>query len=226
MTPRGYSRLMLAGLVSLSALFAFQMPFREYPGMEYNDFPLPPDYRAPAEFVFARLMYPPHPYGMFGFRGGDWRHGVTSWTNDYPRADRHFTAAVRRLSRVDVRSVEQPVNPDDGDDIFNWPFLYEEGGAMALTGAQVRKLRDYLQRGGFLVLDDAWGTRQAALFEEELGQILPGRPAVDIDNNDPVFHIVFDLDQRGPIPGQWSLYSGRTYLNDGIEPHWRGARRR
>ncbi len=211
----------------LGTLIAFQMPFREYPGMEYNDFPLPADYRQPAEFVFARLMYPPHPEGMFGFRGGgrrgagDWTHGYASWTNDYPRADRHFTAAIRRLSRVDVRSVEQPVNPDDGDDIFNWPFLYEEGGAMALTDGQVAKLRDYLQRGGFLVLDDAWGTRQQALFEQELQQILPGRNTVEIDDKDPVFHSVFDLDNRGPIPGQWSLY-GRQYLNDGYQPHWRG----
>jgi hypothetical protein len=215
-------KLTLAGLACLGALLGFQMPFREYPGMEYSDFPLPHDYAQPAEFVFARLMYPPHPYGMFGFRGGDWRHGFTSWTNDYPRADRHFTVAVRRLSRVDIRSVEQPVNPDDGDDIYNWPFLYEEGGAMALTDAQVVKLRDYLHRGGFLVLDDAWGTRQQALFEQELQQILPGQQTVEIGNDDPVFHTVFDLEQRGPIPGQWSLYSGRQYLSDGYEPHWRG----
>jgi hypothetical protein len=218
---RAVSKLILMGLISLAALFAWQMPFREYRGMEYSDFPLPPDYRQPAEFVFARLMYPPHPYGMFGFMGGDWRHGYTSWTNDYPRADRHFIAAVRRLSRVDIRSVEQPVNPDDGDDIYNWPFLYEEGGAMALTDAQVVKLRDYLLRGGFLVLDDAWGTRQEALFDEELQQILPGRQITQIGDQDPVFHTVFDLDHRGPIPGQWSLY-GRPYLNDGYEPRWRG----
>jgi len=51
----------LAGLASLGATFAWQMPFREYPGMEYSDFPLPSDARQPAEFVFARLMYPPHP---------------------------------------------------------------------------------------------------------------------------------------------------------------------
>lgn len=219
MSPR--VRLAATSLLSLGVLFAFQMPFREYPGMEYSDFPLPPDATKPAEFVFARLMYPPHPQGMFGWGGGDWRHGHTSWTNDYPRADRHFTAAIRRLSRVDVRAVEQPVNPDDGDDIYNWPFLYEEGGAMALTDAQVLKLRGYLLRGGFLVLDDAWGTRQIALFEQELQQILPGHQTIEIEDKDPVFHAVFDLDNRGPIPGQWSLY-GRQYLNDGYEPHWRG----
>ena len=80
----------LTGLLCVAGLCAFQMPFREYPGMEYSNFPLPADYQQPSEFVLARLMYPPHPYGMFGMGWGDWRHGRTSWTNDYPRADRHF----------------------------------------------------------------------------------------------------------------------------------------
>lgn len=210
------------GVFWMGALCAFQMPFREYPGMEYSDFPLPPDYQQPTEFVLARLMYPPHPYGMFGMGWGDWRHGRTSWTNDYPRADRHFVSAVRRLTRVNVRSVEQPVNLDDGDDVFNWPFLYEEGGAMALTQSQIAKLHDYLERGGFLVLDDSWGSRQSQLLDEELQKILPGHEVGEIVNSDPVFHTVFDLDNRGPIPGQWSL-GGRPYLNDGYEPHWRGV---
>ena len=110
---------------SLSALYAFQRPFRQYPGVEYGDFPLPSDYREKTEWAFARLMYPNTRYGIgggYGFRGGgDWREGFTIWTQDYPRADRHFSEAVRRLTRLHVRSVEQPVNLDDGDDVFNWP---------------------------------------------------------------------------------------------------------
>src|ERR1017187_5346109 len=96
---------LLSGVVWVGALCAFQMPFREYPGMEYSDFPLPPDYQEKTEFVLARLMYPPHPYGMFGMGWGDWRRGRTSWTNDYPRADRHFVSAGRRLTRVNVPPV-------------------------------------------------------------------------------------------------------------------------
>ena len=43
-------------------------------------------------------------------READWREGLSLWTQDYPRADRHFVQAVRRLTRIQVRSVEQPVN--------------------------------------------------------------------------------------------------------------------
>ena len=85
-------------MVALSALYAFQRPFREYPGIEYNDFPLPPDYREKTEWAFARLMYPEG--GSRFRRGGDWREGNTMWTQDYPRADRHFSEAMRRLTRI------------------------------------------------------------------------------------------------------------------------------
>jgi hypothetical protein len=99
---------LLAGVTALiGSLHAFQREFREFPGMEYNDFPLPADYRQQTEFVFARLMYPEVRFSVgFGRRtNGDWREGYTYWTQDYPRADRHFLTALRRLSRIDARSV-------------------------------------------------------------------------------------------------------------------------
>jgi hypothetical protein len=86
--------LMIAGLIYLVAGFAFQwhqpQPWREYPGVEYNDFPLPADYQDKTEWAFARLMYPPVQggFGRFGYgrrRGGDWTQGRSSWATDYPR---------------------------------------------------------------------------------------------------------------------------------------------
>src|ERR1700693_400707 len=92
------------GLAALTALFAFQRPFREYPGIEYNDFPLPADWQTKGEWTFARLMYPSVSGRRgFGFRGSDsWTKGYSMWTQDYPRADRHFLRAVRRLSGLDA----------------------------------------------------------------------------------------------------------------------------
>ena len=87
-------RAVAGTLLVLTSLVA-QRPFRQYPGREYNDFPLPRDYQDKAEWVFARLMYPPAMYGGRGFGrgrfgGGDWTQGYSSWTTDYPRSDRHF----------------------------------------------------------------------------------------------------------------------------------------
>src|SRR5580704_5091274 len=176
-----------AGVILLTALYAFQRPFRVYQSMEpYDDIPLPPDYQESTEFVQARLMYPPHPEARFSrpyrYRGGiDWREGGTSWTQDYPRADRHFSLAIRRLTRLHVRSVEQPVDLDEGDDVYNWPWLYAvQVGEWNLTDAQARKLRDYLLRGGFFMCDDFWGPQGWEVFQESMRRVFPERPMVDI----------------------------------------------
>jgi hypothetical protein len=116
--------LVAAGML-LGILYA-QKPFREYPSVEgYERAPLPADWRRQGEWTFARLMYPPGP--LDGYRPrfqGDWRLGLSLWTQDFPKADRMLSAAVRRLTRVDARSVEQCVSLDDGDEIYNWPWLY------------------------------------------------------------------------------------------------------
>ncbi len=83
--------------------------FRVYPSFEGEDAaaPLPPDWNVPGELVVGRLMYPSRGFGFFG---GDWRQGGTSWTDDYPRGDRLMIRMLRRLTRASVRAVEQPVN--------------------------------------------------------------------------------------------------------------------
>src|ERR1700674_3088905 len=216
------------GLALVSSLAAFQMPFRVYVSMEgYDNIPLPADYQEKAEWVFARLMYPPNPYAHFAAGGrrfaSDWREGGTSWSQDYPRADRHFAQALRRLTRMNVRSVEQPINLDDGDDAYNWPWLAAgEMGDWKLTDSQAARLRDYLLRGGFLMLDDFWGTEEWDRFEESMHLIFPEREIVEIADDDPIFHAVYDLDDRYQIPGQWALMRGTTYRNDGARAYWKG----
>jgi hypothetical protein len=200
-----------------------EYPFREYPGIEYSDFPLPPDAAVKSEWVFARLMYPSAPTARFARWGADWSAGQTSWTQDYPRADRHFAMALRRLTRIDVRSVEQPVNLDDGEDVFNYPWLYAvQVGEWKLTEAQARKLREYLLRGGFFMADDFWGIDEWAVFKETMQRVFPDRPIVEIANQDAIFHTIYDLDDRYQVPGEWSLRMDRPYRNNGADVHWRG----
>src|SRR5438270_9282230 len=130
-------RRLACGLGLVSMLCA-QRPFHQYRGVEYDTFEVPADWQEQTEFAFARLMYPPGPND--GYRGrfdGDWRQGLSLWTQDYPRADRHFSEAVRRLTRIHVRSAEQPVNLEDGDDVYDWPWLYAvQVGEWGLTAEQ------------------------------------------------------------------------------------------
>ena len=139
-------------LLFFGTLYAFEKPWRTYPAVEYNDFPTPPDYKVPAEWVFARIMYPPGPldgYSSTGRFTGDYRLGLSLWTQDYPRADRHFARAIRRLSRVDTRSVEQVVSLDD-DEVFNYPWIYAvQVGEWGMTEKEGAKLRDICSAEAF-----------------------------------------------------------------------------
>jgi Domain of unknown function (DUF4159) len=217
--------LIISAITSLAfvcAAFA-QRPFREYPGWEYENFPLPSDWRVPGEWTFARLMYPSSRNIFDRPWTPDWYNGRTNWTIDYPRSDRHLSAAVRRLTRIDARSVEEPVNPDDGDEIYNWPWLYAvEVGHWDLTNAQAAKLRDFLLRGGFFMCDDFHGTQEWAIFVASMSRVFPDRPIVDIENSDPIFHTIFDLDDRYQVPGEQFIYTHRVYEKDGYDAHWRG----
>jgi hypothetical protein len=79
-------------------------------------------------------------------------------------------------------------------------------------------LREYLERGGFLVVDDFHGEGEWAAFREAIGAVLPGRAIVDIPDGDALHSILFNLDKRTQIPGErhlgWQRMEG--------PPHWRG----
>src|SRR5579871_2789147 len=102
-----------------------QKPFREYPAIEYENFPLPPDWNQKTEWTRARLRYPDvtgYPTIARYYRNGEIFPGY--WTMDYPRSDRHLLAGIRRLTRIDTRSVEQVVTFDGTDEPYNWPVMY------------------------------------------------------------------------------------------------------
>lgn len=213
----------------IGVLYA-QRPFRVYPSMEgYDQIALPPDYQERTEWVQARLMYPQHPLARFSryarFGGvPDWREGGTSWTQDYPRADRHFATALRRLTRIHARSAEQPVNPEDLDDFFNWPWMIAgEMGDWKLTDAQAATIREYLLRGGFLMMDDFWGPEEYARFEESMRKVFPDRPVVDMGNDDALFHTVYDLDERVQILGRWAFGGRMSQRAAGTVGRWLGV---
>src|SRR6185312_12589707 len=220
--PRSRSRWLLAALVACSLIgiaVAAPRPFKVYPGVEHEDDPLPPDYMVPAEWTFARLMYPPWGGGGRGRYALDWQNGRSNWTIDYPAADRHVAVMVRRLTSIDTRSVEQPVNVDDDDDVFYWPWLYAvEVGHWDLTDAQALKLREYLTRGGFLMVDDFHGSAEWEVFLESMRRVFPDRPIVEIPNEDAICHNMdlgdsVEHSDNPQYPEKYSAQGMRTYIN-------------
>jgi hypothetical protein len=196
---------------------AFAMPvdaqreFRVYESFERGDaeLPLPPDYDVPGEFVVGRLMFP-----SAGFRFGgidNWRRGGTSWSVDYPRQDRTLAELLRRFTLADIRSVEQPINLEDGDDVFYWPFMMAGlPGDWQLTDPMAAALREYLLRGGFLFADSFFSSRSWLGFEAGIRRVFPDRPIIDLTDDHPIFQIVYDLTgiTTAQVPNMNSLMRG------------------
>ncbi|HUQ94975.1 MAG TPA: DUF4159 domain-containing protein [Bryobacteraceae bacterium] len=208
--------LLILGVVLVGVIRAQRGRYR---GEDDEPLITPSDAGEKSEFNFARLRYPDYGGGRRG-RGYGWGRG--SWTTDFPKADRQFLQGVRRLTRIHTRSLEEVADPD-GDGIYNYPWIYAvEVGHWALTDPQTQKLRDYLLRGGFLMVDDFHGSYEWSVFMESMNRVFPDRPVVDLDSSDAVFHVIYDLDQRVQVPGISPLFSGRTYEQDGVTPRWRG----
>jgi hypothetical protein len=223
------------GLAAWSVLRA-QKPFKEYPAIEYENFPLPRDWDRKTEWTRARLRYPDitgypnRSYAGYGFGGGGF---PGYWTMDYPRSDRHLLEGVRRLTRIDTRSVEQVVDLDGTDEIYNWPMLYGvEVGHWLLPDDQAAQLRDFLLRGGFLMVDDFHGeepyrgVREWDTFTHSMRKVFPDRPIEDIPDGDPIFHTLYDLQERFQVPGAQIFDTGIPYEGGetGKVPHWRCIR--
>lgn len=203
----------VAALIAAVGALAFQQRrSANYEHEMQNPAEDPVDKDVPGEYSFARLRYR---------SSGGWRR--SSWGTDANKAERVFLQGVRRLTRIQARSVETIVDVDD-DDLYNWPWLYAvEVGYWGLSEPQAKRLRAYLDRGGFLMVDDFHGSREWAVFEEGLRKIFPDRTIVDLEDENQVFHVLYNLDQRFQVPGRRYIYSGQTFERDGYEARWRAV---
>jgi uncharacterized protein DUF4159 len=129
---------------------------------------------------------------------------------------------LRRLTGIHARSIEEIVDIDS-DAIYDWPWLYAVAvGDWELSDSQVVRLRHYFERGGFLMVDDFHGEREWRDFTAGIARIFPGRPVVELQDDDPIFHVIYDLGERFQIPGL-QVVRGQMYERGGIVPHWRAV---
>ncbi|WP_031499791.1 DUF4159 domain-containing protein [Bryobacter aggregatus] len=218
MAKKKYLRALCIVIMLAGVALAFQRGRNRPSFLDGDDDPepYPTDAAEKTEWTFARLRYNSYRQqaGYWGVRG--------SWSTDAPKAERHLAQGIRRLSRVHARSVEEVVDLDT-DKIFDYPWLYAvEVGHWDLSDTQAAKLREYLNRGGFLMVDDFHGTIEWEIFMRSMSRVFPDRPVVDINNKDAIFHILFDLDDRIQIPGIVMFYTGQTYEQDGVKDKWGG----
>jgi len=135
--------------------------------------------KSASQFRIARLKYS---------GGGD-------WYND-PSCEPNLLRFIRQNSNIDV-------NPEyiwvdvASDDIFNYPFLFLTGhGNVEFTESEVKRLRSYLDAGGFLFADDDYGMDKS--IRRELKRIYPDQDLQELPFTHPLFHAHFDFPNGVP----------------------------
>jgi hypothetical protein len=178
-----------------------------------------------SEYSWSRLRYTSAYSGGYGYG-----FGRGNWSTDYPKADRQFLIALRRLTRIQARPTEQVVDLDSLDAsgspmIFNFPWVYAvQVQAWTFTEPEAKLLREYLLKGGFLMVDDFHGADDWERFMNGMLMVFPDRPIEDLNDKDEIFHVLYDLSDRFQVPGEQYVSSGRTCEKCPNEAEWRGIR--
>lgn len=173
-----------------------------------------------AEFHFIRVEYTdlPQYHRSFGYssRAGE---GSGWWLMDWPAADNHFTAGIERLSRIDTGDPRHMRLTDDR--LFDYPWIYAtQTGWWGLTDAETKRLREYLLRGGYLVVDDFWGPEQWDIFRQTMQRVLPDEPITNLADTDSVMHVLYDIQEKDHtfIPGSRHLRQGPNGTTVIVQP--------
>jgi len=170
--------------------------------------------QAHAEFHFLRMEYLDGPQARRGWRG--W------WRQDWPEADVHFSQGVRRLTRIEIgESIHLPLTDER---FFEHPWIYAtQVGYWDLRDDETRRLRQYLERGGFLMTDDFYGPSEWALFRDTMRRVFPEREIEQVDISDPALQLAYEIRDRVQIPGLRHLRrgpGGRAVIQMPGEPEW------
>ena len=154
------------------------------------------------EFTFSRLIFNDNQRAIADL--GD-RIGYPHWQADCSESEPHFIAAMQRLTRLDTNNDSQSISLLD-DRIFDYPLLYVvEAGFASFGDQESANLKEYLLRGGFLLVDDFHGSYQWEQFSGWIGQVFPDREIVDLSPDHEIFHVHFDIDEFIQIPGLRAL---------------------
>ena len=176
----------------------------------------PPSSMPDRDFAFCKLMYTSVRHEELGM----------GWATDYPYAGINLMVRFSELTTAQV-STDTRGEPnhwvveltDKG--LFNCPFIMAaDVGTIGLRGDEVRQLRDYLLKGGFLWVDDFWGTRAWEHWSSEIGKVFPPSeyPIHDLPLDHPVFRTLSLVDNVPQITAiQFWWRSGGTTSERGFD---------
>jgi hypothetical protein len=146
--------------------------------------PILPNIPYDGRFTFIRLRY--GPATAFASQRIPWSH-------DYPNGEQHFMKIMNELSYLNPHTDETNIIGIGDPELFNYPVAYLcEPGAWFMSDEEAANLREYLQKGGFLIIDD-FRYQHWSNFEQQMTRVLPSARFYDLDASHPIFHAFFEI---------------------------------
>jgi Domain of unknown function (DUF4159) len=208
---RGFAGLVLLAVLALASLSAAQR-IMITPGGGFLR--VPPKWAKHGDFdgsfIYCR-----------GFYSSSRREaGGMGWWTDYPAADNNFSVRLMELTYAHVM-LDEERQPNTVVVRLSDPLLYhcgmlfmEDTGTMQLSEREVENLRSYLMKGGFLWVDDFWGSQAWEVWSNQIGRVLPPGefPIFDIPADHPIMHTLYDVKEIPQVPAIsfWRQSGGRT----------------
>jgi hypothetical protein len=149
------------------------------------------------------------------------------WSTDYPFAGINLMVRLGELTKIPI-SVDAGGDPNywvvrlTDDALFRCPFLMgTDVGTLEFSPAEAARLRDYLRKGGFLWVDDFWGTHAWQQWSSQIARVLPEFPIVDVPSNHPIWHTLYDVTEVPQVTSInfWRRSGGITSERGDDSPH-------
>jgi len=190
-----------AALLLIAATAAAQRGFGGFGdfGGRFVPFRIEPNARYDGRFTFVRVKYEPGP-------GGYWWRGLPSWAHGYPLAEQNLMKIMNELSFLGANDATINTLTLDDPDLMKYPVAYIiEVSWWTLTDREAAALRTYMQKGGFVIVDDFkqdgdFGSPGWRVFEANMQRVLPGVRFYEMSATHPLFHAFFELDNLDIIP--------------------------
>ena len=185
--PRSILVLILLLATGIITLLEAQLGFMNRQPFAFMDLENEPSV---TEFVFARLR--------FSTLAGSWQD-MSGWEHDYPQAEQHINMLIQETTEIDVDRMSYRIVDMDDPDLFNYPFAYiSEPGTMQMTEPELNNFREYLDRGGFVMVDDILnGLVDMSTWEWNLGRIYPDREMIPLTSAHPIFNTFYEITDLG-----------------------------
>jgi hypothetical protein len=155
---------------------------------------------------FRRFVWEPNvPYdGKFTFARLSYTvYGRSGWEFDYPAMERHLMTMVAEITELRPHQSGSNIHAMDDPELLKYPVAYlSEPGYWHPSESEVLGLRTYLQKGGFLIVDD-FMQNEWYNFEQQMLRVLPGANIEHLQLGHPVFESFFhieSLDMQYPTP--------------------------